>query len=167
MGMFDSLTGGVTNIIGAIEGSRSAKKKRDQANYDLENYYGNVGRQRDVAAMGNYNPTYASQLIGPYKRSESPLERAYLESMLTGDNTQANASPWSGGGQSSAGFDNRFGGYDALLDRGKKERAATPWETKTPGPVDTEALKALGDVNQTPWADSGESIADRRRKLGR
>lgn len=162
--MLGGLTGGVGKFIGGIETSRNADKARGYAEDDKTDYYANLDLARETAAAGKYDPTYARDLVGPYQRSQSPLARAYLESMLTGDNPQANASPWAGGVAPAQDF-GRHGAYDELMAKGAQHRSATPWETKRPAPVDTSALDSLADVDQS-WG-SGRAWESDRTTAGR
>jgi hypothetical protein len=147
--LFSGIGSGVAGIYKGMEGRKDAETARKNAQQAQTDYYADLDLQRETAAGGKYDPTYRSQLIGPYQRSQSPLARAYLESLLTGDNPQAAKTPWAGSTSPDTQFDARYGGYDALLDRGAEQRSQTPWATKTPGPVDTSQLSTLADHNQS------------------
>lgn len=159
MGLFDGITDGISDIVGAFEGQRNARDARHNSKQDTQNYYIGVQKRRNVAATNKYDPTYESQLIGTYKRSQSPAARAYLESMLTGDNAQASAAPWDD--QSVAAHDRsmkRYGSYDDLLDQGEQHRSETPWKTKTPGNTSRRGVDHLarGETAVDDYVDRGD-----------
>jgi hypothetical protein len=147
MGIFGDIYGGIAKMIGSQERKRNAETEDWRTEQNTKNYYGDKNNYLHALKGLDFQPAYAGDAIGPYKRSESPVARAYLESLLTGDNPQAAASPWSTPTDQVAakqGFEGRYGGgYDKLLAKGESERSETPWETKTPGKVDTKALKGV------------------------
>jgi hypothetical protein len=148
MGFYGEIMNGVGDMAKGIFGARAGKRAREDAWTNNKNYYADLDLSREVAARNKYDPTYQSQLIGPYQRSQSPAARAYLESMLTGDNSQAAAAPWADQSQQAqAGFDKRYGNYDKLLGDGRNGRASTPWKTKQPGATDTSVLRDLADMD--------------------
>lgn len=164
-GFFGDVLGGVGNMYQGITGAKAGKKAKKDAYRNQTNYYADLDLSREVAARNKYDPTYESQLIGPYQRSESPAARAYLESMLTGDNAQAAASPWDDQRVAAQGRSNdRYGSYDDLLAAGGSHRSATPWDTKTPGKTDTSTLRMLADQDSGP---SRGNTYDENFKRGR
>lgn len=130
-GIFDGgaeVFSGIQNIAGGRKRTRDANEAQQYYEEDLDRYLKGYDKL-------NRKPTYQSQLVGPYQRTQSPVARAYLESMLTGDNTQAAATPW-GNPNDAAGVERgrakRYGDMDTLLDASRDDQAKTPWATKTP-----------------------------------
>lgn len=122
-GAIDSLTGLFKTFGAEKEAKRSAERAR--------------GNQRDnmnLLQSQQHNPELVSRHIGPYKRSQSPVADAFLESMLTGQNagavqgTRAGASGQRRNAQQ--GFDASTGGFDALRARQEAAREETPWAVR-------------------------------------
>lgn len=84
----------------------------------------------------DFEPTYASQLAPTYKKAETPLASAYLESILTGDNPalvapgETNAKFKTKAGQQAT--TNRWGTNDALVKRQRAIEQETPWKVTAP-----------------------------------
>lgn len=96
-------------------------------------------REAQLEAMQkiDYTPKYETDLIDPYKGTQSPAARAFLQSFMTGDNPlMGNASMEMPSTQQERqrGFDQRFGAWDKLLERDAAARAET-YDTKSPGKV--------------------------------
>lgn len=143
MGMFGNLLGGGGDIISGLMGIGDAGKQKSRSRDAQARYYDNLELQRANEAKMDFTPAYVGDSIGPYQRSSSPVARAYLESLMTGQNKQAAASPWAdptAGQRAENSFEKTYGPYEALVARGARERSATPWETKTPGAIDASAV---------------------------
>jgi hypothetical protein len=150
MGMFGDIFGGIGQIMGGQERKRNAKYAREDAIANEHRYYRDKNAHGAAVNKLDFQPAYASDGMGDYKRSESPAARAYLESLLTGDNTQAAASPWSTPAENAAtedSFGKRYGSIEGLLNQGDQEREATPWAVKSPGKVDRSAV----NKRSTTW----------------
>lgn len=145
--MFSDLGDSLGKLFSADERRKNSRANEAAAERSLNSYYNDKNKYLHALKNVDFQPAYVGDAVGPYKRSDSPAARAYLESMLTGDNPQAAASPWSTPSQQVAtqqGFNQRYGGgYDALLARGKADRSTTPWATDTPGEVDDSAIKKV------------------------
>jgi hypothetical protein len=143
MGMFGNLLGGGGDIVSGLMGIEDAGKQKSRARDAQARYYDNLELQRANEANMDFTPAYVGDSIGPYQRSSSPVARSYLESLMTGQNKQAASSPWAdptAGQRAENAFEEAYGPYEALVARGARERSATPWETKRPGPIDTSAV---------------------------
>ena len=143
MGMFGDLFGGLGDIYRGIQGDKSAQRAGADARRNKVQFEQDQADQRRRQRMIDFDPAYASEGVGDYRRSESPAARAYLESLLTGDNPQAAASPWASAGQKATAqnsFGQRYGSTEGMLARGKAHRAETPWAVTTPGPVNDSAV---------------------------
>ncbi len=95
----------------------------------------------DLVANQDWEPDLSSDHIAPYQRSQSPVADAFLESMLTGQNPAAVQSTRLGSDRAKAaatqGFNQSYGGFDALRQRQQAVREATPWAVK---PFDQPAI---------------------------
>jgi len=133
--MIGGIASGVGDIFGGIGGMVAAKnRKRELADANSQ-YYFDKQQQEDKERALERDPTYVSELTGPYQRSQSPVARAYLESLLTGQNADAANSPWSDpGDRNKAVLSSRgtFGAYDDLVARGVADRGKTPWAVSKP-----------------------------------
>ena len=91
----------------------------------------------DLANQLNWEPDYVSDLVQPYQKTQSPLARSFLESLLTGANPSMVSSTRHGANRLQAGaqarFDDQFGGWDQLLARQREVDKQTPWAPKTYG----------------------------------
>jgi hypothetical protein len=118
------------------------KRREGERQSNLDDYRLGLKTDANRAGSVDYTPAYTADLVPAYERSQSPAARAYLESMLTGQNPDAVA-PWAAGGEQArqtASFNDSYGSYDDLLARGEAYRKTQPWKTKTPGPVDQDAI---------------------------
>src|SRR5690349_6590242 len=100
-GILESLTG----VGGSIFKGLGAKKREKQAEDD---YWDRLNRlDLDYAQTAETAPTF--------KTAESPVARAYLESLLTGSNTDAVQGTRNGAAAQTAkanqGFERDFGGW--------------------------------------------------------
>lgn len=143
MGMFGNLLGGAGDFMSGMYAIEDGYNQKSRSRDAQNRYYDNVDLQRANEAKMDFTPAYVGDSIGPYQRSSSPVARAYLESLITGQNKQAASSPWAdptAGQRAENAFEKTYGPYDALVARGAHERTATPWKTKTPGKVDASAV---------------------------
>lgn len=137
--------GGIGDLFGGIAGSIVQRREADKAQGLAQE---NAALQRDMAQNMDWEPEYASEHIGPYKRTESPVATAYLESFLTGTNqdgiqgTRAGANVKKADAQN--GFNKQYGGWDALTARARELEKETPWAVT---PIDR---KASQDPNARP-----------------
>lgn len=122
---------------------RAAKKAQTQARDSQE-------RAVWMAQEQDWNPEYASDHIGPYQRSQSPIADAWLDSLLTGDNQSAVQGTRAGAQfeKADAGqrFNQNYGGWDALRQKQREVEAATPWAV-TP----TTRQVSQPDVSRYAW----------------
>jgi hypothetical protein len=88
----------------------------------------------DLAQQLNWEPDYVSDLMGPYQRTQSPVSRQFLESLLSGANPSMVQGTRLGGNRLQAGaqrrFDEQTGGFDQLLARQREVEQQTPWAPK-------------------------------------
>lgn len=83
----------------------------------------------------DWEPTLASENVPTYKKSESPIARSFLESLMTGDNPmmtapgELNAKAVQGAQQRRT--DQRWGTTDERVARQRQVMDETPWEVKT------------------------------------
>jgi hypothetical protein len=87
-----------------------------------------------MAQNMDWSPEYASEHVGPFQRSESPVADAFLSSLLTGANPAAVQGTRAGAADQRAyrqqKFDRETGGWDALRARQREMQESTPWEVK-------------------------------------
>ena len=175
MGFMSGLMGGFSDIYEGISTAINEKHKRG-ALADAE-YKSRSDKLKDEerAAQVDYTPAYVADHSPAYERSQSPVARAYLESLLTGQNADA-VQPWASSGEkvrTQDSFDRTYGGYDDLLSKGEAYRKTQPWKTTTPGSVDQRAVGEnggptdpntyAGHTRREKWKDS----QDRRKGGGR
>lgn len=120
----------------------------------------------------DWEPEYASQHAPTYQRSQSPVARAYLESMLTGSNpdttptTQHNAP----GIQQEAAqrFGNTYGSWGALQAKQAQLDADTPWKVTpiTRKVKDQAVVNAVGPRGQYTAIGFTPEESDRLNKEG-
>ena len=88
----------------------------------------------DLTQQLNWEPDYVSDLMAPYQRTQSPVARSFLESLLTGANPSMVSSTRHGADRlragAQAGFDEQTGGWDSLLARQREIESQTPWAPK-------------------------------------
>jgi hypothetical protein len=97
----------------------------------------------DMVANQDWEPELASDHIGTYQRSQSPVARSFLESFLTGNNPAAVQDVRLGSqrdaAKKQAGFDQAYGGFDQLRRKQRAMEEATPWAVKPfEGPAITQ-----------------------------
>ena len=135
MGLFDAIGGMVTS-------------KRAQEEAKKQRKFVNESRQQgmDMVANMDWEPELVSDHAPMYQRSQSPIADAFLQSMLTGQNPNMVQGTRQGSPQLKAaaqrGFDQSYGGFDALRQRQRDMEAATPWAVK---PFDGPAI-TQGDM---------------------
>lgn len=114
---------------------RAAKNEQNRINQDRERGLWNL-QQMD------YQPEMASDHIGPYQRSQSPVADAFLGSLLTGANDQAMQSTRAGAPRAQAqarnAFQQQYGDWNSLRQRDQQMRQSTPWDVK---PFDRQISK--------------------------
>ena len=123
----------------AIQGAydkRAANKNREYA----------AQQQRAGMQLINsldYEPMYASQNVPTYQRSQSPVARSYIESMLMGANPDSISSTRAGAGmlkaRAQAGQNAMYGTPQERLAQQQAYMQTTPWAVKTP----TRAVKSI------------------------
>lgn len=134
--------------------SKADQKEADRNRADAERF-----RQEsmDLAKQLNWEPDYVSDLVGPYQRTQSPLARGFLESLLTGANPSMVSSTRQGADRLRAGaqaqFNDQFGGWDQLLERQRAAAEAQPWAPK--GKFTAPAVVPLGGSVQGPQSVTG------------
>lgn len=115
----------------------------------------------DLAKQLNWEPDYVSDIMPAYKKTSSPVSRAFLESVLTGANPSMVSSTRHGGDRLRAGaqaqFDQQFGGWDEILRRQREALQATPWAPGTYGGA--PAVIPLGGVYAGPRLSSAPTAA--------
>ena len=130
MGLFDSLKDIVTANQQMKADAKTSKQSKES-------------RQQGLDLVGNMNwePELTSDHVAPYQRSQSPVADSFLESMLTGQNPAAVQGTRLGADRAKAaatqGFNQSYGGFDALRQRQAAVRQATPWAVK---PFDQPAI---------------------------
>lgn len=135
--------------------NKADQKEAERNRADAERF-----RQEGVDLVNqlNWEPDYVSDIMPAYQRAQSPVARAFLESMLTGTNpssispTRHGANRLRAGAQ--AGFDRQFGGWDDLLRQQREAEQATPW---APGKFTAPAVQKLPPREQPqdpPWLDA-------------
>jgi len=111
-----------------------SKAQRDAAEKDLANAEQMRSAAMELARRQNWEPHYVSDLMPDYKKAESPVARAFLESLLTGTNPSSVQSTRLGAARLKAGaqqgFDQQFGGWDKLIARQRELEQETPWAPK-------------------------------------
>ena len=121
----------IGDSIGAAVG---AEKRRKEAARETQRAREDRVRGLAMATDAEYDPFLVRDMIDPYQRSQSPVARGYLESFLTGVNPQAVQSTRATAPQQRAqlqqGFDQAYGGWDALRAKQREMEASTPWATK-------------------------------------
>lgn len=125
---FSDIHQGAAKAFGSNKDRREARDREDKYYEDKEGFLAGYNRL-------DRSPTYQSDLIGPYQRTQSPAARAYLESLLTGDSPDAAAAPWAAGGDVDAAKQRqqeKYGNLSSLVAQGERDRATTPWATKRP-----------------------------------
>lgn len=104
MGLFES----ATNLVSNMQAGKRAGQRAKQAE---KSYWDRI----DAA---NFEPEYGSQHAPEFKKAESPVARAYLESFLTGSNPAAIQSTRLGADVDKAAaqskFNQAYGGWDKL-----------------------------------------------------
>lgn len=121
----------------------AAKKAQQQARQDRERALW-INQQQD------WQPEMVSDHIGPYQRSTSPVADAFLQSLLTGDNSAAVQGTRADSGQRKAqaqrGFNRNYGGWDQVRQKQREMESSTPWEVK---PFTREV--STPDVSAESW----------------
>lgn len=140
------LAGGLLSAFGDIYKGfgdmKGAKKDAAKNLKDTGQYYLDEQEQRMREESLDYDPSYVGSSISPYKRSSSPVARAYLESMMTGQNADSVSNPWSDPlavAKAKKSFEGTYGAYDDLVARGEQERKETPWRTSNPREISEQA----------------------------
>lgn len=93
-------------------------------------------KNQDFLSKLDYEPTYASDLAPTYQKTQSPLARSYLESILVGNNPamtapgQANARVAQARQQQQA--NRMWGTPQQLVGRERAIEAAQPWKVNAP-----------------------------------
>ncbi|HYC44477.1 MAG TPA: hypothetical protein VED01_03235 [Burkholderiales bacterium] len=105
----------------------------------------------DLAKQLNWEPDYVSDIMPAYQKAQSPVSRAFLESILTGANPSMVSSTRHGADRlrrgAQAGFDQQFGGWEELLARQRAAEQAMPW---APGKFSAPAVMPLGGAYAGP-----------------
>jgi len=140
----------IGDSIGAAVG---AEKQRKQAQKEARYARNDRERALAMAADANYNPFLVSDVIDPYQRSQSPVARGYLESFLTGANPQAVQGVRAGAPVQKAsaqqGFNQAYGGWDALRQKQREMEQSTPWDIKPfKEPAVTEEMRWNAKLGQ-------------------
>jgi hypothetical protein len=140
MGLINAMTGAYS----AKQQERSGKTAARDAREDRE-------RGVWMASQQDWTPEYASDHIGTYQRSQSPVADAFLQSLLSGDNPSAVQGTRNQAPQMKARaqqrFDRNTGGWDALRARQAEMQASTPWEVT---PITRQISSP--DMSSEAWA---------------
>jgi len=135
---------------GALFGWVGAKKSERQAKRAREEQIALIDRM-------DWDPMYASENAPTYQKTQSPVARAYLESILTGSNPDTT---WEG--STNAAYkkaaqqrtqDNLYGTMPERVARQAEVQQQTPWKVEPPARV-VGAMKPptgpLDDITQLP-----------------
>lgn len=125
MGFFEGLG---TTIGGAVAAKKNRKEAVQNRNRNM-NYVGSI----------DWTPQYAQNLMsnnGAYQKSESPLARSYLESLLTGNNPDATFSGSPNADlvktQQAGSRDQMYGTQQQLQQRSQQNATTNPYQSWTP-----------------------------------
>lgn len=136
----------------AIGEAVAANKKKKEANKQARLAGEDRERAVDMAASANYQPFLVSDAIGPYQRSQSPVARGYIESLLTGANPAAVQGVRAGAPQAqrtaSQQFRDAYGGWEQLRAQQRAMETSTPWQTRPQGPAVTDEMKWNAKLGQ-------------------
>jgi hypothetical protein len=153
--------GGGGNILGELvgiaRGVYSAKDAKEAAKKDR-------ARQMALLEGNDWDPMYASDRAPTFQKSESPIARGYLESMLTGNNPDqiSRAAPNAAMQKQFAQTNQNqmFGTPQERLARSRELQTATPWKVQSPAdegltlndPAPLQAMKtpALSQAGFSP-----------------
>lgn len=144
-------------IVSGITGAVGAQQQEDEAKRQLE--AAQRDRQAGVQFAENldWSPERVRDQVGTFKRSESPIADAFLQSFLTGDNpagiqgTRAGAKFDKADAQQR--FNTNFGGWDALRARQREVDASTPWKLPMPTGKTYDDKLAAGPEGQLSEAE--------------
>ncbi len=147
MGYFEKAGKWVGDLFTAEDNKRDIATSRD--------------RQLRMANSLNYQPAYASDTAVPYEKTQSPLARAYLESVLTGNNpdTTFSGSPNAqyNKEQQQQSRDAMYGTSQQLQAASAAEAARNPYHPQAPARVigGEEDQKALYNGRYGKLQDAG------------
>lgn len=137
-------------LINAMTGAYSAKQQERSSKTAARDARADRERAAWMASQQDWTPEYASDSIGPYQRSQSPVADAFLSSLLTGDNPAAVQGTRNQAPQMKARAQQRFdastGGWDALRQKQAQMQQSTPWEVK---PIERQISQP--DLSDEAW----------------
>lgn len=146
--------------------AKADEREADRNRKDAERF-----RQEsvDFAKGLDWSPSLVGDVMPTYQRTESPLARSFLESILTGANPSSIPSTRLGAPQLRAGaqgqFDQQFGGWDELLARQRAAEQAMPWALKA-RPQPQRLTQAAGASASAPgWGSVGRAMTPEEQKL--
>jgi hypothetical protein len=162
MGAFGDIGAGVgqadSGAINVIRGFRD-KRRATQAFRDAQ---AEKAAQLEAEKKIDWTPAYQTDLVEPFKGTQSPAARAYLQSFMTGDSpllSDPSTELPSAGARRQQNFDQRFGSPDELLRQDAAARKQT-YESGSPGEVENY-IKGY----KPPKLEGGKTTLD--RLLGR
>lgn len=150
----------IGNTIGGIIG---AKKARDETAKERRR---RMAMLEGMDKQGAFEPMYASERAPTFQRSQSPVARAYLESMLMGNNPDSTFSGEVNADvtkqQQQASRDQVFGTPEQLKAKQDELFAQTPWKVTPPNkPMPGEELlpPEQRTVQPRPVGGNGQGVA--------
>lgn len=159
MGLFGDAFGLGKGIADARKAEKSAKKNRQQQLAFLEGT--------------DWEPMYASDRVPTYQKSQSPVARGYLESLLAGNNPDATFSGSPNAGmtkQFQQGQQNAmFGTPEQRVNKGQQLLKETPWKVTSPAakgandPLPLNDKAAFSKMRSPIIAEAGLTSEDLER----
>ncbi len=148
------MAGLIESGIGAFGKALSARRERRAAKSDRE------ARMKLLEGL-DYKPMYAAEVTPTYKRTESPVARAYIESFLTGSNPDATFSGSPNAryqkSQQQAAQNAAFGTPEQRIARSQALQKETPWKV-TPPTRDVRGAKAAEMERSLKYPDLAASL---------
>lgn len=138
---------------GLIGGWVTARKNKKAA----EKY----GQERmDYLNALDWQPTLASERVPTYQKSQSPVARSYLESMLSGANPDLTPDFLQGAADTKAQQQARqnqlYGTPEERVAKQQKINTETPWKVEAPIQSVAEAQERFPELRSIPNFDSSE-----------
>src|SRR5262245_17249228 len=130
-------------LAGAGIAAAGEKEQLGAAKDELDRIGSERKRSLGLVDKLDWTPERVSAALGSYKRSESPVADAWMQSMLTGDNpaliqdTRAGATRLKA--QAAQRFDQKYGGWDKLRQQDAEMRQSQPWALKDVAEADARA----------------------------